>query len=684
MRFVRIFRFLPCLITLLWLSGDAAGLALLTRGHGLKRTSGLEDPDQVLRAIESKILSGRPESPGLPIAKEDTLGRVWVAWEEWGNNRSRIGVGRYFEGQVIDARLFGRPEEFALSPDLSLDRSGSPWIIWVISTAREERVCVVDLSSLKKWTFRPAPDVSITNPRILVDRFDSVWVFWNETGKDRGEIIYRVLERGQWSDRQTIPHGTRFPCLNPDVAVDGQGVIWVVWSGYDGDDYELYLTRGDGTGWQKEARLTDNRLHDGFPSLGSAGDALVVSWTRTLENGSQVLAMVSQGGRPGGEIVLSPPSQELIFPRVFPAAGEQTSVIWRTGPDVVVREFVPAFSGRGEAPAPSTPVPPLIFNPQRNEDAYIGFGDSITYGYIDRLPTPELGYPPRLDILLDQTFGPTEMINAGLGGEATPAGLSRIEEVIAATDARYILIMEGTNDVINPPISMDTAAFNIQEMARKCLEAGLFPTVATIVPRHDWLGVMTFYHKRLLHLNDQIRQVAAALPVSFVDMYTLFNEYPDSDGGVLSLLSGDLKHPSEKGYQFMAEAWLNEIRNYPFPPVDIHLRRKTPKRDSFDVPLKTPFRFPERRLPVPSRKIANLLFWRVNPKIFDPSRIQGYKIYRLTKGEPAEDFSFFVLVQNVSRFMDGGLEPFEQYVYLISTLRDDGVEGPCSGLIDQQ
>jgi hypothetical protein len=105
--------------------------------------------------------------------------------------------------------------------------------------------------------------------------------------------------------------------------VDRQGIIWVVWSSYDGDDYELFLSRRDGTGWHEEMRLTDNRLHDGFPSLASAGDALVVSWTRTLENGSQVLSMVTQEGQPGREIVLPPE------PRI--ALSGRTACRWRKG-----------------------------------------------------------------------------------------------------------------------------------------------------------------------------------------------------------------------------------------------------------------------------------------------------------------------------------------------------------------
>ncbi len=682
MKLVPFLRPLSRLTILVWLSAGAGGFSLRGGGFGPEQTSVPGDLERIRRAIEAEVFAGRPDSLRLPVAAEDPEGRIWVAWEEWESRSSRIGVGLFLENRIVDSRWYGKPGEFALSPALAIDRRGSPWLIWLVSEIHGEHVCVLDLFSLRRWTFPAASDAAITNPKIVMDPSGSIWAFWNETYKDSGDIVYRVMEGASWSERKTIPRAGRWAGLNPDVAVDEEGLIWVAWSSYDGEDYELFFSRWDGSGWQKERRLTDNSVNDGFPSLSLTGGFAVVGWTRSLASGNQVCAMTMHQGQISGDIALSAPTHELVFPRVTPAAGGRAAVFWKTGQEVFVRELSPHQIGREGAPSVPSSTPPLIFNPWRDENGYIGFGDSITYGYIDRLPVPEKGYPPRLDVILDQSFGPTAVVNEGLGGEVTPAGLSRIDVVISTYEARYILIMEGTNDVINDPISMDVAAFNIKEMARKCLAAGLFPTIATIIPRHDWLGTVPFYHNRLLRLNDNIRAVAAELPVSFVDMFDLFNTYPESEGGVLSLLSEDLKHPSEKGYEFMAEAWFDEIRDYPFPPVDIQLRKTNPKRKTPEDMRNKPYWRPGWLLPVRTRKPGNLLQWKDNPKIFDPSRIKGYKIYRMRKGESMESFQLFAQVPAVSRFIDGNLQLHEDYIYLISTLRDDDVEGPCAGPIN--
>ncbi len=140
--------------------------------------------------------------------------------------------------------------------------------------------------------------------------------------------------------------------------------------------------------------------------------------------------------------------------------------------------------------------------------------------------------------------------------------------------------MEGTNDVVFTDITIPSAAFNLREMVRKCLAAGVFPAIATIIPRLDWFGTQTLVRDRILSLNASIRQIAADMSVPLVDMYAAFNTYPAGSGGVLSLLSGDLKHPSDKGYQFMAETWFSAIRMFPFPPVNVSLVTLVPEKTS--------------------------------------------------------------------------------------------------------
>jgi hypothetical protein len=150
---------------------------------------------------------------------------------------------------------------------------------------------------------------------------------------------------------------------------------------------------------------------------------------------------------------------------------------------------------------------------------------------------------------------------------------------------------------------MDTAAFNLKEIARKCLVRGVFPILATIIPRRDNIWYTNFYRNRIYYLNEQIRQLTAELTIPLVEQFTVFNEYPEEQGGCLSLLSEDLKHPSEKGYQLMAQTWFDGIQITPVPPLN----------------LAAALEF----VPDPTYKIS----WEANPHNYSPL-IRGYNIYK--------------------------------------------------------
>src|SRR5262249_61665352 len=97
---------------------------------------------------------------------------------------------------------------------------------------------------------------------------------------------------------------------------------------------------------------------------------------------------------------------------------------------------------------------------------YIAFGDSIPEGFGD---TKGLGgYPARLQTLL-VSRGQTSatVVNAGLSGETSAGGLSRINRtLVGAAAGDTLLLMEGTNDV-NARISPETTAFNLDQIAQR-------------------------------------------------------------------------------------------------------------------------------------------------------------------------------------------------------------------------
>ena len=195
---------------------------------------------------------------------------------------------------------------------------------------------------------------------------------------------------------------------------------------------------------------------------------------------------------------------------------------------------------------------------------FIGFGDSITVGKIGHIEMPEVGYIPRLELLLkDQLYVDAEVINEGFSAGHTFEGAERIESVILTHLGKYLLFHYGTNDVISTDIPTSAVVFNIEYMMTKCLEYNVQPILTTLIPRHGKRNE-ALHRERGFAISLGIKELAQTLDIPVIDLWDIFLYYPESDGGYLSLMS-DHVHPSEKGYQLMAEEWLQALLALPPP-----------------------------------------------------------------------------------------------------------------------
>jgi lysophospholipase L1-like esterase len=192
----------------------------------------------------------------------------------------------------------------------------------------------------------------------------------------------------------------------------------------------------------------------------------------------------------------------------------------------------------------------------------IGFGDSITYGVINREPFPELGYIPRLQPLVNQQlYDVAEVINEGIPGSNTDEGVIRIEPVILLHKGKYLLFHLGTNDVIQYNLPTSTVIANIEFMINIVLKYNMQPILTTLIPRYGGTREeLKRYRGKII--SEGIAGLSESLNLPLIDLWNIFLYYPDSDGGYISLMS-DHVHPSEKGYQLMAEEWLKALLALP-------------------------------------------------------------------------------------------------------------------------
>lgn len=95
---------------------------------------------------------------------------------------------------------------------------------------------------------------------------------WTVLNGLKSDLFYTTRDGNQWAAAQQIR--TDLPNNNkPSMVVDPQGSVWVVWSGLDGDDDEIfYSVWKDGT-WQAPGRIgVDNEVPDIFPVIDLAED----------------------------------------------------------------------------------------------------------------------------------------------------------------------------------------------------------------------------------------------------------------------------------------------------------------------------------------------------------------------------------------------------------------------------
>ena len=192
-----------------------------------------------------------------------------------------------------------------------------------------------------------------------------------------------------------------------------------------------------------------------------------------------------------------------------------------------------------------SPTDPATLEPT----VIVAVGDSITYGW----GTSTGGYPAKLQEKLLAAGYHTEVINAGVSGEASPTTDERFLSAIAGAD--IVLLMIGTNDIFSPdqcPQKKCETLRHIESMVDKALKAGVKPMVSTII-REQPYEVYLKWNLDIEVLNEQIKQSAAVKKAPVVDSFLAIIEHGDRE------LYLDHHHMNDKGNEVLAQHWFERL-----------------------------------------------------------------------------------------------------------------------------
>ncbi len=172
------------------------------------------------------------------------------------------------------------------------------------------------------------------------------------------------------------------------------------------------------------------------------------------------------------------------------------------------------------------------------EDRVVFMGNSITQGWIDKVPSFFEGRP---------------FINRGIGGQTTPQMLLRFRQDVINLHPKVVVILAGTNDIAGNtgPSTLEMIEDNIRSMTELAHANGIEVVLCSVVPAYEykWRPEIENVPGKIMELNEMIKKYASISGSVYCDY---FSEMADERNGLPPSLSGDEVHPNVEGYAIMA------------------------------------------------------------------------------------------------------------------------------------
>jgi lysophospholipase L1-like esterase len=206
---------------------------------------------------------------------------------------------------------------------------------------------------------------------------------------------------------------------------------------------------------------------------------------------------------------------------------------------------------------------------------FLAFGDSITAGTesapvslgLDNLNPWTYTVLLRNRLAARYTLQTLIMWNEGSGGEFTTQGLIRLRPLLLQFRPEVLLLMEGTNDLLDGSRGADTAIVNLRQMIALAKSLNVQVALATVPPqRPNGVRNRGAVAAIVPAFNDRIRALAASEGVVLVDVHAAMRDN-------LNLIGVDDLHPTVTGFNVIADTFYEAIvRSFQAPAASASLR----------------------------------------------------------------------------------------------------------------
>ncbi|HEV2863666.1 MAG TPA: arylesterase [Pyrinomonadaceae bacterium] len=199
----------------------------------------------------------------------------------------------------------------------------------------------------------------------------------------------------------------------------------------------------------------------------------------------------------------------------------------------------PKSAARDNPPA-GAPVP----TPEKTLPKIVAFGDSLTAGYgLD----PAQSYPALLQKKLDDDGFQYEVVNAGVSGDTSAAGVRRIDWSLQDGDVRFVILELGANDFLRLQPVAETKK-NLSQIIERSKARGARVLLAGI---YTTTNAGAEYQRQI---HDAFQSLAQEHQVPLIPFFL------EGVAGKAELNQDDGVHPNAEGTKIVADTVYSHLK----------------------------------------------------------------------------------------------------------------------------
>lgn len=208
----------------------------------------------------------------------------------------RASVHRTVPPRLVGRNRHGRDGERRTDndfPSIAFGRDGAPWISWQAFTGSGDDVYARHGNG-RVSVVRRGTDVYRTET--AVDGDGIVWVIWSERLADNWDLFGRAFDGESWSAVERLTSAPQ-PDIHHRTAVAPDGSVQLVWQGYrNGTASVFHRSYSPRTGWSQPVRVSADGGNCWEPAVAATSEGVFVAWDQYGPRGYDVRMRYRAGG----------------------------------------------------------------------------------------------------------------------------------------------------------------------------------------------------------------------------------------------------------------------------------------------------------------------------------------------------------------------------------------------------